>query len=114
MKNPNTLAHQPRTYLPDDYKVTVWSKLRPYFNELLQRNIQSKQDLEKWLADKNELTGIIQEEFKLRCAHKHQDSEDEAAAELYEYALQKLSPKIAPIQIQLNKKLLNCKHRFKS
>src|SRR5215211_1308418 len=37
----------PRKFLPDDFKVTDWPNLEPYFKELLDRPINSKKDLEK-------------------------------------------------------------------
>lgn len=109
MDNLNTLTQRQLTYLPNEFKITVWSKIRPYFNELLRRNIQSVEDLEKWILDRSELTAVIREEFNWRYINVSRDTEDQSAAELYEYGVQELVPKISPIENQLNEKLLNCK-----
>jgi hypothetical protein len=96
-------------YLPNEFKITVWSKIRPYFHELLRRDIKSIEDLEKWILDQNELTQVIQEEFdSRRNNHLIHHTEDERTAELYEYTVQELFPKITPIEKQLNKKLSAC------
>ena len=109
MNNHTTpLQKRQRTYLPDEFKLSVWSKVRPYFNELLHREIQSVEDLEKWLLDRSELVAIIREEFNWRYINISRDTEDQEATELYEYGVQELSPKIAPLTNQLNEKLLNC------
>lgn len=108
MDNLHTLNPRQRTYLPNEFKLTVWSKVRPYFTELLQRKIQSVEALEQWLVDRSELIAILREEFNWRYIHVSCDTEDQSVAEMYEYAVQKLSPKIAPIENQLNEKLLDC------
>jgi oligoendopeptidase F len=97
-------------YLPNEFKITVWSKMRPYCHELLRREIQSAEDLEKWILDQNELTQVIQNEFDSRQKnHFIHHTEDERTAELYEYAVQELFPKITLFEKQLNEKLSTSK-----
>lgn len=96
-------------YLPNEFKITVWYKIRPYFHELLRRDIRSIEDLEKWILDQNELTKVIQDEFdSRRNNHFIHHTEDERIAELYEYTVQELFPKITPFEEQLNEKLSTC------
>ena len=40
-----------RKYIPEKLIVENWEVIEPYFKELLEREINSKNDLEKWLAD---------------------------------------------------------------
>ena len=106
LTHPNT---RQRTYLPNEFKITVWSKMRPYFNELLRREINSYENLIRWISDQNELTQVIQEEFDLRKKnHFIYQTEDQRTAELYEYAVQELFPKITPFEKQLAEKLSIC------
>ena len=51
-----------RNFLPEDFTITDWPALEPYFKELLERNIESKKDLEKWLKDISELEAAISED----------------------------------------------------
>lgn len=109
MNNLTPPKFRQRTYLPNEFKITVWSKMRPYFNELLRRDIHSIEDLEKWIFDQNELAQVIQDEFDLRRNnHFIHHTEEERIAELYEYAAQELFPKITPFEKQLNEKLSKC------
>lgn len=109
MKNQTHPEFRQRMYLPNEFKITVWSKMRPYFHELLRRDIQSVKCLERWILDQNELAQVIQDEFDLRKNnHLIYHTEDERTAELYEYAVQELFPKITPIEKQLNEKLSTC------
>lgn len=96
-----------REFLPKEFKVTVWSKLKPYFNELLHRDISSSEELERWLLDWSELDAIIAESFSWRYIKVSVNSADEKAAELYQYAVQELAPKIDDFDDQLNRKLLS-------
>jgi oligoendopeptidase F len=39
----------PHQYLPQDFILTNWESLEPFFKELSERPIDSKVTLEKWL-----------------------------------------------------------------
>ena len=95
-----------KEYLPEEFKLTVWSRLKPYFHELLTRELYSVEDLERWILDRNELDAAVGETFAWRYIRITVDSRDEKALELYHYAVQQLSPKIATYVNQLNKKLI--------
>lgn len=100
---------QPRKlqFLPDDFRITVWSKLKPYYDELLKRRIRSVEELETWIRDLNELDAVVGEELRWRYIRLTQNSEDERATELYDYAVQELSPKISLMEHKLNQKLVD-------
>ncbi|MEZ5055464.1 MAG: M3 family oligoendopeptidase [Saprospiraceae bacterium] len=94
-------------YLPDDFKVTTWSKLKPYFSELENRAIDSVADLEKWILDRSEVDAVVGEDFRWRYIRLSQNSEDQQANELFQYAVQELTPKVSVAENELNKKLVN-------
>lgn len=97
-----------RNFLPEEFKLTVWSRLKPYYNDLLKREIASLDDLERWILDKSELDAFVSESFARRYIKITVDSADERAAEVYQYAVQELSPRIASFENLLNKKLVEC------
>lgn len=96
-----------RNFLPKSFKITVWSKLKPYFNELANRPINSLDDLEMWIYDWCELDDIIAEEFRWRYIRFTCDNDDEKATESYNYAVQELMPRIYPFADALNRKLVD-------
>ncbi len=96
-----------RAFLPEEFKVTVWSKLKPYFNELHKRDINSGEALERWLLDWSELDAIVAESFSWRYIKVSVNSADQKAAELYQYAVQELAPKIDAYEDLLNQKLVH-------
>ena len=48
-----------RHFVPRDFVITDWQALEPYFKNLLDRNITTKEDLEKWLKDQSELEAVV-------------------------------------------------------
>jgi oligoendopeptidase F len=108
LKTATLLKEEERTFVPKEFKVTTWSKLKPYYNELLHRPIDSTEELEQWLQDKGELDAVVSEAFSWRYIHITVDSSNQSAEELYQYAVQKLAPKITAFENELDRKLVAC------
>src|ERR1700737_4294431 len=97
----------PRTFLPEDFTITSWQKLRPYFRALLDRQIGSKADLEKWLKDMSELEAVVSEDACWRQINMTCDTENKALEEAFTYFCMEIQPHIQPLADQLNRKLLD-------
>ncbi len=95
-----------KAFLPENFKLTVWSKLKPYYEELLKRHVADAVELEQWIWDKTELDAVVSEAFAWRYIRVTVDSSDQSAAELYQYAVQELYPKIAAMENNLHQKLI--------
>ena len=52
----------PRNFVSKDFTLTNWQSLEPYFKNLLERNIDTKERLEKWLKDQSELEALVNED----------------------------------------------------
>ena len=74
-----------REFLPQEFKITVWSKLKPYYNELLKRPIRSLDELERWILDESELDALFEEELHRRYITKLTNRSDARANDAYEY-----------------------------
>lgn len=101
-------APRKKEFLPEGFKITVWSKLKPYYQALLDLSIQSAADLEQWILDKSELDAIVAESFAWRYINLTRDNNDQSKADLYQYAVQELYPNIAAFDNKLQQKLVNC------
>jgi oligoendopeptidase F len=97
----------PRSFLPEDFTVTTWDKLEPYFKELLDRQITSKQDLEKWLKDISELEAVVSEDACWRQINMTCDTENKALEEAFTFFCMQIQPHIQPYADKLNRKLLD-------
>jgi oligoendopeptidase F len=96
----------PRTFLPEDFKVTTWDTLQPYFEALKERKINSVSDLEKWLKDMSELEAVISEDACWRQIRMTCDITDKSLEEAFAYFCMEIQPKLQPYADALNKKLL--------
>ena len=100
------ITKTPRIYLPQDFKITDWSTLEPYFKELLQRDITSLNDLEQWLKDSSELEAAISEDACWRQIKMTCDTENAELESAFNFFVLEIQPKIQPYADALNKKLV--------
>ena len=97
----------PRHFVPKEFMVTDWQNLEPYFKDLLDRNIDSKERLEKWLHDLSELEAVVSEDACWRQIKMTCDTEDKTLEEAFNFYCIELQPNIQPYADALNKKLVN-------
>ncbi len=95
-----------RQFLPDEWHISDWSKLKPWFQELQNRTIDSRQAFERWIDDLNELMATLDEDFAWRYIRMSINTEDKRAAEHYQYGVQQLMPHISKAINQLHNKLI--------
>src|SRR5688572_13396746 len=96
----------PRHYLPENFTITTWDNLEPYFKELLDRPVNSKADLEKWLHDMSELEAVVSEDACWRQIKMTCDTENKSLEEAFVFFVTEIQPKIQPYADKLNKKLV--------
>ncbi len=100
-----------RDYLPKKLEINPensgWDTISVFFDELLNREINSLSDLTHWLKDKNELDAFLEEDMAWRYIKMNIDTKNKELQEAFNYFVSEISPKIAPISNQLDLKLLN-------
>jgi oligoendopeptidase F len=102
----NTTTTANRLFLPADLQVSDWEQLKPYFDELLSRDISSRESLLHWLRDRSELEAFLQEDMGWRYIRMSCDTADESYAEAFRFFVGEIQPQIAPMGHQLDLKLL--------
>ncbi len=93
-------------FLADKLKVTSWDVLAPYFEQLMQREINSVSDLETWLLHRSELEAFVSENLAWRYVKMTCDTTNKDLEEAYLFFVNEIEPKIAPYNDALNKKLM--------
>ena len=73
-----------RTYIPADLEMK-WEALEPIFKELLDRTINSAEELEQWLRDGSELGAAIEEDFAWRYIRMTCDTTSEDLLQKFQY-----------------------------
>jgi oligoendopeptidase F len=94
-----------RKYIPAKLDIT-WEILEPFYKELLERPINSVEELEKWLHDRSELEAALEEDSAWRYIRMTCDTNSEELLQSFQYFATEISPKIAPYDNGLNKKLV--------
>ena len=96
-----------RYFLPKDLVVDKWETIEPYFKQLLERKINSKENLGKWLKNISELEAVINEDACWRQIKMTCDTTDKNLEEAFNFFCMEIQPKIQPYADALNKKLIN-------
>jgi oligoendopeptidase F len=96
----------PRRYLPQDFKLSDWNSIQGFFDELLNRPLNSKTGLEKWLEDMSEVEAVIGEDAAWRQIRMTCDTENKELEKAFEYFVLEIQPKIQPYADKLNRKLI--------
>ncbi len=95
-----------RSFLPKDFKVTTWDALEPYFQQLLQRELSTKEQLEQWLKDMSEVEAAVSEDACWRQIRMTCDTTDKSLEEAFTYFCMEIQPKLQPYADKLNRKLI--------
>jgi oligoendopeptidase F len=97
----------PRHFLPSSFVLTNWENIEPYFKELLERDIDTKEALEQWMKDISELEAVVSEDAGWRNIKMTCDTENKELEEVYNFFWMQVQPAIQPYADALNKKLIN-------
>jgi len=101
-----TIEKTPRSFLPNDFTITTWDALHPYFEDLKNRPLDTRQALEQWLRDLSELEAVISEDASWRQIRMTCDTTDKKLEEAFTYFCLEIEPKMKPYFFELNQKLL--------
>ena len=98
-----------RTYLPENLEIK-WENLEPIYKELVDRPINSIEELEQWLRDRSELEAALEEDFAWRYIRMTCDTTSSDLLQKFQYFATEIEPKIAPYSNELNKKLVGSEY----
>ena len=95
-----------RHYIPSDFKLTNWEAVESYFKELVERPLNSRAELEKWLKDMSEVEAVVSEDACWRQIKMTCDTTDKSLEEAFAFFCMEIQPKLQPCADQLNRKLV--------
>lgn len=92
-------------FVPEILDGTKWENIEPLLNQLLEREVNSRDELEQWILDRSELEAAIGESgantyIDMTC---DTGSEDKQAA--YTSFITTVVPKVKPVSFELDKKM---------
>ncbi len=86
-------------------QIKTWEDLKPLFENLENRTINSLEELEQWIKNRSDLSAIIDEDLAWRYIKMTCDTENKQLAEHYEFFVTKIQPEISKYEDILNRKL---------
>jgi len=106
-----TTKEFPRSFVPADADLGDWDQLEPLFQQLVERELGSAEELEQWLLDESELLACFSEERSERYIAMTCDTADEDKEKAYLHYLENIAPRAKPYFHALNEKYVACEHR---
>ena len=98
-------------YLPEEFAPTNFDAMKPWLEELEQRDIDSQEALEKWILDRSELDSCIGEEAVARMYASVCKTDDANLEKAYMDFQTIILPLIKPIDDRLDRKYLESPFR---
>ena len=99
--------HLRRTFLPNDFTVTTWEALEPWYRQLLEAQPSGVEELKAWLQRRSELESVVGEDLAWRYIRMNADTADVALAEAFQHFIETIEPHLAPVNHALNQKLVS-------
>ncbi len=101
------IAAPTRRFIAEDLNLQTWEDIQPYFLDLKNREIKSKEDFIHWLKDRSELDAILEENSAWRYIKMTVDTRDQELSKAYTYFVTEIQPKLAPLDDELNQKMMS-------
>ncbi|MDH5541610.1 MAG: M3 family oligoendopeptidase [Nitrospinota bacterium] len=101
----------PRKFVQNGFKVSDAGSIKPWVERLTGRDLNSADELVRWLEDYSELLAVISEDSNRRYVEMTCDTKDESKKEAYLFFVREIQPKLTEWGYQLDKKYYDCPHR---
>jgi oligoendopeptidase F len=100
-----------RYFLNEDLSIQAWEDLKPYFDDLLSRELNGLEEFERWLSDRSELDAVLEEDLAWRYIRMSIETSNEERSSAYTFFVTKIQPELAPLEDALNRKFMDCPFR---
>jgi oligoendopeptidase F len=99
-----------RHFLSEKFVVDKWENIKPLYEELKSRGINSVDELKKWFVDRSELESAISEDMGWRYIKMTGDTSNKEYLERFNYFVSEIQPHIEPYSNDLNEKALKSQY----
>jgi oligoendopeptidase F len=96
-----------RKFLEKSLLIETWDTIKPYFDNLADREISCREDLLKWFQDRSELESAISENMGWRYIKMTGDTGNQDYVNSFNFFVEEIQPNIAPYSNKLDQKALN-------
>ncbi|RLD61221.1 MAG: M3 family oligoendopeptidase, partial [Bacteroidetes bacterium] len=97
---------QNRKFVSKDLKIKSWKSIDSYYRDLKNRDINSINDLEKWMRDRSELDSVLEEDLAWRYIKMNCDTTDKSLTDDFNFFVTEIEPNISKYSNILDKKFI--------
>lgn len=94
----------PRSFVPQHCELGDWEAIHPLFEDLIERELESPEQLETWLLHQSELAACLDEERARRYIAMTCNTHDPQCESRFLHFLENIEPKCKPLWHQINQK----------
>lgn len=105
------IQRKPRIFIAEDLIINNWEDISPYFDALLNEDIDSLDSFKHWLKKNSELEAVLEEDMAWRYIKMTINTADEEAANRYKTFVTEINPKISEKSNELNQKLVDSPYK---
>ncbi|MBT3622165.1 MAG: M3 family oligoendopeptidase, partial [Flavobacteriales bacterium] len=86
MQNTIAIPTRPaRRFVTEELVIDSWDKIKSLFDNLVEREISSASELEKWMLDQSELSAVLEEDMAWRYIKMNIDTTDKELGERFSF-----------------------------
>lgn len=108
----NIALYQSRKFVPVDAKLSEVAVVKGLMQLLVERNITSKEDLERWILDRSEFESAMSQTGSVIYIQMTCHTDDEKKVANYKNFIEEVAPVMEPLSDQLNRKLLDAVKKY--
>ncbi len=99
-------TRKPRNFIGEEFSLNSWEDVKPLYENLQNRSIESSQSLYQWLVDRSELESYLSENMAWRYIKMTCDTISEENQKSYQFFVENIQPELSIYTDSLNKKAL--------
>jgi oligoendopeptidase F len=99
-------ALKPRQFLGQDFQLSTWESIQPFYENLKNRSLNTSQELRKFFADRSELESYLSENMAWRYIRMSCDNANQANIQAYQSFVTDILPHTSLYDDDLNKKVV--------
>lgn len=95
-----------RRFIGEKIDLQSWNDVKPLYNNLVDRPLNSADDLRQWFSDRSELESYLSENFAWRYIHMTGNTADESLIERLNFFIAEIQPPMTTYGNQLDQRAL--------
>ena len=104
--------YEARRFVPETADLEQKEQVIGLYRKLLDREIDSREELEQWVLDRSELEAALDQTGTVLYIRMTCQTDDEARAEAYQQFIEIIVPEVKPLDDQLNRKYLEARKSY--